>query len=688
MPNRKSASINWELGIFHLTLAIFSALAFDSQSGKQKAESVPAPQGAPRPTLSGAAARRNENVAVSRIDNDALKEANTRLGSNYTILTEAPVESTHFAAEHGRPASEMNVLRPVEAATGWHGEAFWTHQNSVFNARTFFQAGPVKPSRQNQYGGRFTGDLGRLGSLGGAFTQRKIRGMVNGNVLVPHAGERTPTATDPRLRTLIERYLAAYPAELPNRPDFDERALNTNAPQLIDEITGNLRLDRDLTSKTRLFLFHAIGRQYVDAFQLVAGQNPDMNVHNHRARTTVNHTLSPATELSLGIGFTRVRSALYPEPNAVGPRVRMGYQIEELGPDSQFPINRAQNTIRFGLHGSHRTGGGRHTLSFGGDGSRFQLNGVETNNQRGVMLFISNFGQTAIENLRAGVATTYEVTIGEMARGFRNWSGNAYFAGQWRASSRLQLYYGLRYSLEGAPNEVRGLNEIPYGSDGNNLSPRFHIALQLPGEWVLRTGYSVSFGQILPVTYQQVRYNAPYAFYLQVQNPDPLDPLRGLNLADPNLRSSPTWLSPDLVSPYAQQYGLALERKLLAGNLRLGYFGSRSFKLLNVFVQNRAVPVAGIDFTTATVNERRPNPRYYEEKHIVNAGIAYLDGGQVAFELPRWHGITLGASYTFSKALDEGSDYVTTAANRDLSAARAQSQYESLKDRRGLAKNI
>jgi hypothetical protein len=484
---------------------------------------------------------------------------------------------------------------------------------------------------------------------------------------------------------LIERYLAAYPAELPNRPDFDERALNTNAPQHIDEINANLRLDRGLTSKTRLFLFHAIGRQYVDAFQLVAGQNPDMNVHNQRARATVSHALSPATDLSIGFGFTRVRSALYPEPNAVGPRVRMGYQIEELGPDSQFPINRAQNTFRFGMHGSHRAGGGRHTLTFGGDGSRFQFNGVETNNQRGVILFISNFGRTAIENLRAGAATTYEVTIGEMARGFRSWSGSAYFADQWRASGRLQLYFGIRYSLEGAPNEVRGWNEIPYRCDCYNFSPRFHIGWQLPRGWMLRTGYSVSFGQILPVTYQQVRYNAPHAFYLQVQNPDPVDPLRGLNLSDPNLRSSPTWLSPDLVSPYSHQYGLTLERNLLGGTLRMGYFGSRSFKLLNVFVQNRAVPVPGIPLITATVNERRPNPKYYEEKNVVNAGIAYLDGGQISFDLPRWRGLSAGASYTFSKALDEGSDYVTTAANRDLSASRAQWQYESLKDRKGLS---
>ena len=45
----------------------------------------------------------------------------------------------------------------------WHGELFANHQNSVFNARTFFQVGSVLPSRRNHYGFRGTTDAGPLG---------------------------------------------------------------------------------------------------------------------------------------------------------------------------------------------------------------------------------------------------------------------------------------------------------------------------------------------------------------------------------------------------------------------------------------------------------------------------------------------------------------------------------------------
>jgi hypothetical protein len=636
-----------------------------------------------KPNLTSAAARRNENVAVNRIDRDVLKEANVRLGVNYTLVPQPPVETGNYSTELGRSAGELPVLRTAPIASGFHADLFANHQNSVFNARTFFQVGAVKPSRLNHYGGRATAHVRGLGDVTAVFSQRKIRGMVNGNVLVPLAHERTATATDPALRAMMNRFLQAYPNELPNRPDFDERALNTNAPQSTNAIDGSLRLDRPLTEKARLFLFHAIDRQNVDAFQLVAGQNPDTDIHSQRSRITTQWSPSAATDLSFGVGFNRVASLLAPEPNAVGPRVRMGYQIEELGPDSHFPIDRAQNTYRFGMVGAHRIDGGRHTLTFGGDATRLQLNGIETNNARGLFWFTSNFGRTAIENLRAGTATTYEATVGEFSRGFRNWSGNLYAADQWRVNSRLQIYYGLRYSIEGAPHEVNNWETIPYGCDCNNFAPRFHIAWQAPKGWLLRTGYTVSFDAIPPVTYGQVRYNAPNSLYLQVQSPNVLAPLSGINLS--NARNSPTILSSDLVSPYSHQYNFSLERRFGQATLRMGYIGSRTLKMLNAYAENRAEPVPGIPLTTATVDARRADPRFSDIKLIVNGGMAYLDAATISADLPRWHGMNFGFNYVFSKALDEGTDYTSTAANRDIARGRAQLQYDALNDLKSLS---
>lgn len=650
-----------------------------------KTSSAPAPKSPPVPTgRMAVAARRNENVPIYQIDNNALQELNKRLGSTITVVTDAPVELTHYAREVGRPAGGSILLPKSPLLAGWHGEAFANHQNSILNSRTFFQVGGVKPSRQNQYGGRITGDASALGWLTGGFAQQKIRGMVNGNVLVPLASERTPLATDPAVRTVVQRFLNAFPDELPNRLDFDPRALNTNAPQRIDAISGDLRLDRDLAGG-RISLFHAIGRQHVDAFQLVAGQNPDTDIHTYRSRITFRRDFSAATLLEAGLGLVRTRSLLTSEPNAVGPRVRFGFQIQELGPDSQFPIDRTQNSFQSNVVVRHVTGGGRHNLTFGGDAAQLRLYGIESSDLRGYVQFTNNFGLSAIDNFLLGRPSKYEVTIGEIYRAFRNWRAALFASDQWRVSSRLQFTYGIRYGLETTPVEAQGRDRLPYSCDCNNVSPMLSLAYQLGRGWTGRAAYRVSFGEIFPVTYQQIRNNLPLVRKLQIQNPDLLDPLRGLDLSGDG-RYSPTVITPDLVTPYVHQAALSLERPFAGGwVLRVGYTGSRTLKPFNPYVTNRADRVEGIPTTLDTVDLRRPDPRLYEVFQIANGGMAHFHAGQVSLDLPYKYGLALNLAYTFSKATDDGVDFVSTAAGDDLNKGRSQSQYESFADRRGLS---
>ncbi len=300
--------------------------------------------------------------------------------------------------------------------------------------------------------------------------------------------------------------------------------------------------------------------------------------------------------------------------------------------------------------------------------------------------FTNSFGRTALQNFLYGTPSMYEVSLGELSRGYRNWTGDFFFGDKWKAAKALDVYLGLRYNLETAPVEIHNLDEIPYSCDCNNFSPRLAFAWRPGGGWVTRASYTVSFGAIPQVTYQQARYNLPSVRYVQVQNPDLLNPLKDLVPVEAGGRTSPTILSPDMVSAYVHQYNFTLERRL-AGQvqMRLGYVGSRSLKLMNVYTFNRAVPVEGIPLTTATVDLRRADPRYYDVKYVLNGGIAYLDAAQATLQMPLRRGFTWSASYTFGKAIDEGPDYTFTAANKDMSTGRSQGQSESLKDRKGLS---
>jgi len=631
------------------------------------------------------AALRNENVFASKLDADTQKADNNRIGGSYSIVSRQPAELKFYAVEYGETPAEPPLLnRLANLANAWHLEVFESLQNSVFNARTFFQAGPVLPSRMNQYGARFSGPLPRWGFLSGSFGQTKNRGMVNGNVLVPLLSERNPLATDPAVRAVVERFLGAYPLEEPNRTDIDSRALNTNAPQTIDATDADLRLDGKAGDHGMLSLSHNFNRQTIRAFQLVAGQNPDTEIHSQRARANYRVTLSDATEYSIGAEFFRVRSDLHPEPNSVGPRVRFSGAIESLGPQAQYPLNRAENKFRYGTMAVHRFAGGRHTITFGGDIARYQLNGFEQNGMRGEFGFSNNFGRSAIENLLLGEPTNYTIRIGNYYRGFRSWSTNMFFADQWNALPNLQLYFGLHHSMTTVPSEVNNLNSFPYGTDRNNFSPRFSFAFRGPKDWITRGSYAVSFGEIFPVTYSQIRYNAPGVLAFNVDNPSLTNPLAGIDLSAPDLRTSLTRFSPDLATPYSHQYTFSLERAFGPVNIELGYVGSRSFKLLNGFATNRAAIVPGIPTTTATINGRRPDQRYYDIVEIANGGIAYLDAAQATLRFRALRGFTGGGTYTFGKALDQGSMYNSTAANNDL-FGRSQYEHYAIQDRKGLS---
>jgi len=654
-----------------------SLLALALSAAAQTPVPVPAPA-KPQQRMSSTAMR-NENVAVYLMDTNAAKEAAVRGGSQVALVTEAAVESSFFAADQGRAATGAFTFNPPSRPNAWHGELYLRHQNSALNARSFFQVGGVQPGRQNAYGGRATGSLGQAGYLTLNASQRKVRGMVNGNVLVPLLSERTSTSPDPAIRAVVNRYFQAYPAFAPNRTDFDIRALNTNAPQRIDETDFNFRYDTAINTRYRLSLFYSANRQNIDAFQFVAGQNPDTNLKNQTARATLTRG-----NFQLTAQFQRNLSLLVSEPNAVGPRIRFGFQIEELGPDSGFPVDRAQNTFRYGFAYTKAINGGRHQLYAGGDYQRLQLNGIEATNIRGLFQFQNNFGRTSIENFRLGLPSVYEVVLGDMARGFRQSAGNLYFADRIKLRANLQLYIGLRYSPEGSPFEVTGRGAIPYPCDCNNLAPRFSLAWRLKNNWTARAMYSLSYSPIPPVTYQQVRSNTPYARYLTINNPDFLNPLG--NLQSANFQSAVNVLPPDLRTPYSHLYSLVIERQSAArGMIRFGYTGSRSMKLLTGVVLNRALPNPAIPYTTATINERRPDPAFGELRTVQNNGIAYYDGAQIGYDFPYRKALNANVSYTFGKAIDTGVDYTATAANRDMLNGRAQYQYNQIGDRKGLS---
>lgn len=630
--------------------------------------------------------RRNENIQFNLIDNNALKELNVRLGATATIVEAFVADRGYFGTEFGRPPSSVLHQRPF-ASTKWHGTIFESHQNSVFTARSFFQVGAVQPAHDNRYGfttGFVPWKHGYISLHGG---QDNIRGSVNGNVLVPLPSERTPLSTDPLVRQLVQKFLSGYPTELPNRPDINPRQLNTNATQKIDGRDASLQIEQDPSTRDRVMASYQFVGQVVKAFQFVAGQNPNTDTKSDRARLTWVRQWSATTTSSVSGGFDRVGSSLVPDVTSPGPTVAIS-GLTTLGPSAVIPIHRAFNTFRY--EGGVTSLRGNHTLIAGAGILRRQDNGTEVDAHRGYFSFTGDFGRSGIDNLRLGTPSQYIGSVGDVHRGFRQWMPELYFGDNWKVNSSLTLNIGVRYEPAGKPVEVNNLNQIPYGCDCNNVAPRFGFAWRLPQRWgIIRGAYGIQFGDIFPVTYSQVRFSPPGSVKLVIQTPDLLDPFGGSKQdgAPPDVRGNLYLLDPKLSTPYSQQYNFSWEPDISKRwKLQLGYVGSRSDKLLIMWYLNRAHPVAGIPQTTSTINARRANPNLAETRYVLNGSRGYFDAGRATLIAPRIHGLTTEAVYTFSKAIDLGSDYTNTAYDADSRQSRSQSEFETQKDRKGLSR--
>lgn len=627
--------------------------------------------------------RRNENIQFNLVDNNALKELNVRLGATATIIPVFLPERGYFSSEFGNPPGAILHVAPSNRA-GIHGSVFETHRNSVSSARSFFQVGGVKPAHDNDYGFNLTAPVWRGADVLLEGSQDRMRGSVNGNVLVPLGGERTPLTTDPATRAIVERFLDAYPAELPNRTDIDPRALNTNAPQIIDGNNGGARLEQRLGSRDRLAARYLFTAQHLLPFELIAGQNPDTDTKAHTARLTWEHTWDPATITTFSGGFDRIRSLLVPAPGAVGPMVSIT-GLTTLGPLAGIPIDRAQNMFRSA--GQVKRKRGRHAWTSGFDLLRRQLNGYETDTHRGYFSFISDFGNDGITNLRLGLPSQNIQATGNVSRGFRNWDMQFFAGDTWQVSSALTLNFGLRYQPVTTPTEVNHFETIPYPCDCNNLAPLFGFAWRLPDEWgALRGGYSIQYGEIYPVTFQQVRFDPPWSSKVVTTDPNLANPQGALTQesAVPDSRATLYELSPNLVTPYEYSYNFSWEKRLAGTwHLQAGYVGSRAHKLLSMWYLNRAEPVAGIPQTTATINQRRADPSIADYRLVLNGSDAYYDAARVSLVVPHWHNIVTDVSYWFSKALDLGSSYTNTAYDVDSRLGRSQSEFNTHEDMKG-----
>ena len=347
---------------------------------------------------------------------------------------------------------------------------------------------------------------------------------------------------------------------------------------------------------------------------------------------------------------------------------------------------------------------GNHTLKFGG-GLEWVRNWYSTNNSvRGSFGFSPVFSQNPQQRAGTGDAMAdfllglpASATIGTPQIGDVRQKYLAGFAeDDWKVTPRLTVDLGLRYDYwvpriernNLQANFLPGINKLIYpenktpssvpaafvtsipdglGSrslikpDKRDFGPRIGVAYQLSSKTVLRSGYGIFFAAPqYPGVGATIAGNPPFSgnqVFATDQNfpnvtlatgfPVNAGLITSVNPAALTLYSSP----PDSKIAYVQKWSVGVQQAIGESyKFEANYVGTKGTHLMLFYNINQDVAGGG------TVPSRRPIQGFSDINSTTTSGNALYNALQASMEWRQRHGLTMLASYTFSRAIDEGGE--------------------------------
>ena len=413
---------------------------------------------------------------------------------------------------------------------------------------------------------------------------------------------------------------------------------------------------------------------------------------NHTDPASLGFTYAPTLESAIGPPFVQVG----------------GYA--SIGDPITGPRNTYQNSYDFS--GSLTWVRGRHQIKFGSGYQYEQINvlqGIATN---GFFVFSTFPLSNSFASFLFGQPVFFLQGGGDFSRGLRGHAFNLYAQDTWKITPRLTVNYGLRYEVPSPYTEIRnrqnlwipgeqstvfpsaptgllypGDKGVPGGlipTERDAFAPRVGLAWDVTGSgrWLVTSAYGIFYdpyytGEGGPL---QTPISAPpYLQTPQISVPNFADPYNGQNPFNGTFAQPMTLLTldPSLRLPYAQDWNLNIERAFGTDwLLQVGYIGTKGTKLPRFIEANPAVYIPG-QSTQDNADQRRlysgctvtgTTPCTFSSVGEI-AGIANssYNALQVSLRKRFAHGLSMLASYTYSKTLDDASTFnITGSASQSV----------------------
>ncbi|MFB3923045.1 MAG: TonB-dependent receptor domain-containing protein [Terriglobia bacterium] len=642
---------------------------------------------------------------------------------------------THTAPpEYGGTSGATTSVVTRSGSNEFHGSVYEFFRNDVFDARNFFSES-VEPLKQNQFGATVGGPvIHNRTFFFGYYEGFRNRQGITKTATVPtpeqrlgdfsqlgqplfaldfNTGQFGPYQGLVPINPISEKVLEFYP--LGNvAPNLfrTTQIMRNNSDQ------AGVRLDHQFSDRDSLSGRYSYGTgSNVNPLSIKGADVPGFPVGDdlttQSATISENHSFSGRTFNTLRASYFRHAFLFDQRFNRTPPR-DLGFQYDttlaaaegppffivngyaSVGDPITGPRDTVQNT--FELNDSLAHIEGRHTLKFGGEYRRNQINAVQGIASNGFFVFVPFPFSDPFASFLAGMPIVFFQAGGDLQRYLRTWELAGYAQDEWRYSSRLTLNFGLRYEISTPYSETNErLNAFVPGAQSSVFSnapegllfpgddgvtdrispiykrgwmPRVGFAWDPTGAGRLsiRGGYGVFYDPFANGTggpLQAAISALPWTQAQQVPGPflNYADPFNGQPPFDISTFPRPMTILTNEVNmkpAYAQNWNISVQRSF-AGSFLLDvrYVGTKGTHLPRFVEANPAVygPGATID----NADQRRiyagcpstPGPCTYGSVGLLtNSTDSTYHAGQISVSRRFSNALGFLASYTYSKTLD------------------------------------
>ena len=595
---------------------------------------------------------RSNDLSIDGVDNNDEYTGSSRTELSPEIVREFQVVNNGLSAEFGGASGgSINVITK-SGSNDLHGDAFIFAQNGAFNARD-----PLENETQNP---PLTRDRAGF-SLGGPLV--RDRTFYYAAFEQEHARTWASTGINPQLASAINTFLARRAF-----PGLSTRGITEGFfPVARAETEISAKINHQLNVRNSVMLRYSFtnNREASDAFN--TGGLTDASARG--SSFTLDHGI--VGSLVTLMGTDAVNDFRFQLANR---KVTLRTN-DQVGPE--IDIN---GIINFGRpnEGNSRRSEGHHeasdTLALS-HGHHLFKSGVTLNRVSLDSFAPDGFGATyifrSVSDFFAGNADSFRQNFGEGSTQFSVASFGAFVQDRWTLKRNWTVDLGLRYDVERLP---AGFNQ-----DTNNVSPRIGLAYSPSTAWVLRAGYGIFYDRyVLASLNQALMQNGTRAFEQIVDGPAAAGIFRhaaGGSLAGPVPGIAPSVFraDPRLATPYSQQTNFGVEH-LLGPNLTLSanYVYVRGVKLERTRNVNLIAPsILSLQNATAlgiidpypqqlgreVFGPRRLDPRFNDIYQIEDTANSTYHGLSITLNRRLSNEMEFSASYTFSKTLDDASDF-------------------------------